>query len=376
MKFNSRLFIHSFLNKRWLAISGILVFFLSGSWIMFADMLDEIKSIYSRFNLQEIVRIDTEDKALIEKGLSDIQRFTVDNENNIYILNPRTGGDSIFVVDKAGKFLRSFGKKGQGPGELENPAEMLLSSEGNLFVQELISGRVTIFSRDGTFLEVKRLSPGTGLVGTLSDGNFLGLEAIYGGEVKEWVFALNYYDSEFRKIKELDRLTLPNPVASKTISASPNVIACHVSGDRIYSAYPERGYEFMVFNLRGEFIRKISMPAKKSTNLTMYKKIMDRELGNLTRFGIKLNYTKYALPFYSYFTDEHGYLFVMTFEPGKEAGEYFYDIVSPEGKLINKVSLGPYFSQGNILAKIFRNHLYLVKEKESGEKELVVYRIN
>ena len=84
---------------------------------------------------------------------------------------------------------------------------------------------------------------------------------------------------------------------------------------------------------------------------------------------------KSALPFYSYFTDENGYLLVMTYEPGKKPGEYMYDVISPEGKLVNRVSLGPYFSTDNILAKVYRNQLYLVREKESGEKELVVYRI-
>ena len=52
-----------------------------------------------------------------------------------------------------------------------------------------------------------------------------------------------------------------------------------------------------------------------------------------------------------------------------------YEVISPEGKLVNRISLGPYFSTGYILAKVFRNHLYLVREKESGEKELVAYRI-
>lgn len=84
---------------------------------------------------------------------------------------------------------------------------------------------------------------------------------------------------------------------------------------------------------------------------------------------------KSALPFYSYFTGENGYLLVMTYERGKNPGECMYDFISPQGKLVNKVSLGPYFSTGNILAKVYRNHLYLVKEKESGEKEIVVYRI-
>jgi len=84
---------------------------------------------------------------------------------------------------------------------------------------------------------------------------------------------------------------------------------------------------------------------------------------------------KSVLPFYSYFTDENGYLFVMTYEPGKKPREYMYEVISPEGKLVNRISLGPYFSTGNIMAKVFRNQLYLVREKESGEKELVAYRI-
>jgi len=92
------------------------------------------------------------------------------------------------------------------------------------------------------------------------------------------------------------------------------------------------------------------------------------------RHGLELG-RKSVLPFYSYFTDENGFLLVMTYEPGKKPGEYMYEVISPEGKLVNRVSLGPYFSTGNILAKVCRNQLYLVREKESGEKELVVYRI-
>jgi hypothetical protein len=159
------------------------------------------------------------------------------------------------------------------------------------------------------------------------------------------------------------------------VEASLHVIVCHVSGDRVYSSYPERGYEFLVSDLKGEFIRKISVQINIRQSLDAFKKIMERDYGDLSKFGIKLNYPKSALPFYSYFTDENGYLFVMTYEPGKKAGEYMYDVISPEGKMVNKVSLGPHFSTGNILAKVFRKHLYLVRDKESGKKELIICRI-
>lgn len=375
MKLRAKFFIHSFLYKKWFAISSIIMFFLLCSDITAEVKSEETKRIYSRFNLHEILRLDTEDKRLIEKGLFDIHKFTVDAEGNIYILNIKNQGDMIFMVDQTGKILRSFGKKGQGPGELENPEEIFLSPEGNLFVQETGNGKLTILNKEGTFQELKKISPEITLVSSLSNGNFLGLESIYGMDVNQWGLALNYYDANFSKIKELDRLSFPNPVASKTVEASPHVIVCHVSGNRIYSACPERGYEFLIFDLKGEFVRKISVQAKRRNSLDLYKKIMEREYGDLIRFGIKLNYPKYALPFYSYFTDENGYLFVMTYEPGKALGEYMYDIISPEGKLINKVSLGPYFTNGNIMAKVFRNCLYLVKEKESGEKELIVFGI-
>jgi len=375
MMFKPRHFINSFMSKKWFAISSTIMFFLSCSEIISAVKATEIERIYSRFNLQEILRLDTENKSLIDKGLLDIYRFTVDNEGNIYILYKRNQGDMIFMLDQRGRILRSFGRKGQGPGELENPEEILLSPEGNLFVQDIGNGKLTIFNKEGTFIELKRLSPEITLVSSLSNGNFLGLEPIYGGDVNQWGLTLNYYDANFKKIRELDRLTFPNPVASKIIEASPHVIICRVSGDRIYSAYPERGYEFLVFDLKGEFIRKISVKAKSRNSMELYKKIIERDYGDLIKFGVKLNYPKSALPFYSYFTDENGYLFVMTYEPGKKPGEYMYDVISPEGKLVNKVSLGPYFSAGNILAKVLGNHLYLVREKESGEKELVVYKI-
>ncbi len=198
--------------------------------------------------------------------------------------------------------------------------------------------------------------------------NYIGLESIYGAEARKWRYTLNYYDKSLRKIKELDKLTFRNPVSAKTVEATPHLLFCEVSGSRIYSAFPKPGYEFLVFNLKGEFLNKITIRAKKSTDLKEYKKITDRDISGLSRFGINIIYPKYALPFYSYFTDENGYLFVMTFKAGKAEGQYMYDVISQEGKLLKKISLGPFFSNGSILAKVLQGHLYLVRKKESKEK--------
>jgi len=48
-----------------------------------------------------------------------------------------------------------------------------------------------------------------------------------------------------------------------------------------------------------------------------------------------------------------------------------YDVISQEGKLLKKITLGPFFSNGSILTKVLQGPLYLVREKESEEKKLL-----
>jgi len=45
--------------------------------------------------------------------------FDVDDSGNIYLLESLAG--QISVYDKNGQLITQFGKKGQGPGEFENP---------------------------------------------------------------------------------------------------------------------------------------------------------------------------------------------------------------------------------------------------------------
>jgi hypothetical protein len=65
---------------------------------------------------------------------------------------------SMFVTDEqastvreysaAGKYVRSFGKRGSGPGELQGPDAVVLSG-GRLFVRDTRSGRITVYSLKG-----------------------------------------------------------------------------------------------------------------------------------------------------------------------------------------------------------------------------------
>ena len=80
-------------------------------------------------------------------------------------------------------------------------------------------------------------------------------------------------------------------------------------------------------------------------------------------------------PFHSIFTDEEGRLFVMTYEKGENPGEFMYDIFDSNGVCTGRASLKILHDEGGIYAKMKNGRLYCLNEKNTGYKELAVYRI-
>jgi sugar lactone lactonase YvrE len=58
----------------------------------------------------------------------------------------------ISVFDKNGKFLRTIGKAGTGPGEFRTPHALEFDSRGRLIVADRHNHRIQILSKEGTFL--------------------------------------------------------------------------------------------------------------------------------------------------------------------------------------------------------------------------------
>lgn len=58
----------------------------------------------------------------------------------------------ISVFDKTGKFLRTIGKTGTGPGEFRTPHSLRFDSQGRLIVADRHNHRVQILTKDGKFI--------------------------------------------------------------------------------------------------------------------------------------------------------------------------------------------------------------------------------
>lgn len=77
-----------------------------------------------------------------------------DENGDIYVAEGH-GGDNarIIVFDRAGRYLREFGKKGSGPGEFDQPHGLAFDAKGRLFVADRSNNRIQILDKQGKFLE-------------------------------------------------------------------------------------------------------------------------------------------------------------------------------------------------------------------------------
>ena len=64
----------------------------------------------------------------------------------------RRGDARVLKFDKTGKFIKSWGGKGKGPGQFEVAHGIAIDAQGLLWVTDRENQRIQIFDGDGTFV--------------------------------------------------------------------------------------------------------------------------------------------------------------------------------------------------------------------------------
>jgi hypothetical protein len=116
---------------------------------------------------QQVTRLPAQDKPLAGKPvsqfsigaedgedwelLSRVSQVAFDREENLYVLDG--GNNRVLVFNPQGKFIRKFGKKGGGPGELMAPVGIAVTTTGEVAVTDLGRPAVSLFKKDGSFIK-------------------------------------------------------------------------------------------------------------------------------------------------------------------------------------------------------------------------------
>jgi sugar lactone lactonase YvrE len=117
----------------------------------------------------QIIKLDTNGKVLMtlgKKGVAGpgLDEFDAPTEvavapsGDIFVADGHSGGGlatgnaRIMKFDKNGTFIKTWGKKGMGPGEFDVPHTLAFDSRGRLFVGDRQNNRLQIFDQDGKFI--------------------------------------------------------------------------------------------------------------------------------------------------------------------------------------------------------------------------------
>lgn len=115
---------------------------------------------------QQVFKFSPEGKVLMTLGKAGVAGAGPDTFNGPSGVAVAANGD-IFVADghgadtnarivkfsRDGKFIKSWGKKGSGPGEFDTPHSLAIDSKGRLFVADRANNRIQIFDQDGKFID-------------------------------------------------------------------------------------------------------------------------------------------------------------------------------------------------------------------------------
>jgi DNA-binding beta-propeller fold protein YncE len=93
-------------------------------------------------------------------------------DGTIFVTDSHRNGKNNRVVKltKDGKFIKEWGKKGSGPGEISEPHSIAMDSRGRLFVGDRENNRIQIFDQDGKHLaEWRQFGRPSGIAITADD---------------------------------------------------------------------------------------------------------------------------------------------------------------------------------------------------------------
>jgi hypothetical protein len=298
---------------------------------------------------------------------SEIGGMDADGDGNIYIIDRADA--HVRVFDNKGRYLRTIGHKGEGPGETQFPVFIQITSKNEVFVYDY-AGRAVFYSLAGRFL---RQSP-TGRpclpVKLDSSGNLTGLEISAPPPVGGII--LKKFDSGFRLIAVIAR---EEQGISKVLDiGKPALCCCAMPSDQL--VWGNSGeYVLHVLNVKGDLVKTIEKEydpvAITSKDKEAYKKKYE---GPLQAGAFRLNFHDHFPAFSAISADDAGRIFVRTYEHVEgTVDSFYYDVFYVDGRYIAKLPL----KVGLNRECVWKNHkLYAIESEEQGFQVVNRYAVS
>ncbi len=328
--------------------------------------------------LTKELTIDLERPEFIELGFRLPEFVEADSEGNIYIVdNSRVSDYFICKFDREGNFIKNLCRKGQGPGEIQQIYYLQINDQDKILISDARNMKIVEFDKEGNLIKETRIKHGLRNVIPLDNGNYLATGSFRDPSSEGVGMNLILFDSDFKEIKKLDFFDTSDFKPGKKTTGTILSFYWRVADGKIYVGNEQRGYEIWEYDLNGHLQRKIRkkyIPAEYPEEFKEQTKILAERNPDLNLYA-----AEYTPPFNSFFIDDDGRLFVMTYEHGDDKQEFIHDIFSSDGVFVTRKSIGISSILGRALnhlrATAKNNRYYRIRYKANGFVELVVYKM-
>ena len=306
------------------------------------------------------IGLETEDVNYVFSGLQHTQ---VDEQEYIYAADWKE--TLIKVYDKNGKHVRSFGRKGQGPGEIGLPFYLGIFQGNKIVVNDQANAKFIIYSREGELL--KEIPTGKYRSVTRfkvdSEGCIYAISRTF--DQTKTIFELKKFSPAFDPLETF---------ASFEVMRTPQVVQAfsppyfvQITRDENIVWLDPIKYELTLMNRQGKPLRRIIKdwdPVKITE--AHEKRLVQQTWGDRgIRPGVKFEVPKHFPPVRSFYVDDEDRIYVRTYDYINKGEDQLdrYDVFDPEGRYIAKF----YHPRAETFQAIRKDKLYVrVEEEVSG----------
>lgn len=158
----------------------VLFFFINGNYLssegnkqalLVRNTIDEINNSIGKLSILPVRVWGGDEEEDEHKFFRNANRMTFEKNGAIYISDREN--HFIKVFDPEGRYLRTIGRRGRGPGDLLRPGTMVLSPDGNLWVHESGNRRMQCFTLQGKSIRILKALNVSAMIGMTSKNEFV-----------------------------------------------------------------------------------------------------------------------------------------------------------------------------------------------------------
>jgi hypothetical protein len=328
----------------------------------------QIKGLPAEVTLREDLTIgkDTKDTNYMFSGLQHTQ---VDEEE--YMIAADWKETLIKIYDKNGKHVRSFGRKGQGPGEIGLPYYLGIFQGNKIVVHDQMNGKFIIYSREGELLKEVPM----GVYRTIlrfkvdSEGNFYAIPRTF--DETKVTFELKKFSPALDPLATFATYEITrNPRIVRAFQPAQQVFVQITQDENIVWLDPLK-YELTLMNREGKALRKIVKDYEPVKITEAHeKRLIQQTWGDQgIRPGFEFDVPKHFPPVRAFYVDDEERIYVRTYDYIDKGGEQLdrYDVFDPEGRYIAKF----YHPRAETAQAFRKNKMYVRVEEEAYGMDLL-----